>query len=212
MKNIIPAAVRPIVRRTYNVVLDQIDLLTGRRDSLTPPRNLMFVGGDFKAVGREFLGHFVEIGGLQPDDRVLDIGSGIGRMAVPLTGYLSPQGQYRGIEIVEDGVRWCQNRITSRFPNFRFVRADVYNKLYHPAGRYQGAAYRFPFEDGSFDFVFLTSVFTHMFPADVTNYVSEASRVLRQGGRCFATFFLVTPESRSLIEQVKSTQPFQHQG
>ena len=44
--------------------------LSGRRDRLVPPRRLDFVGhSDFVATGDEFLGHFVELGGLQPDAR-----------------------------------------------------------------------------------------------------------------------------------------------
>jgi SAM-dependent methyltransferase len=92
------------------------------------------------------------------------------------------------------------------------MQADVYNKMYNPKGRYQAAEYHFPFSDGYFDFVFLTSVFTHMFPADVTNYLSEISRVLRSGGRCFATFFIMNGESRELISLGASTITFPYAG
>ncbi len=202
-----------IAKRTSNAVLDRVDLMAGRRDELTPPRNLMFVGGgDYKKVGEEFLRHFISIGGLKPDARVLDVGSGVGRLASPLTCYLSDAGGYWGIEIVERGVLWCQKRITSRFPNFHFMQADVYNKMYNPKGRNQAATYQFPFPDGHFDFVFLTSVFTHMFPPDVANYLSEISRVLRSGGRCFATFFIMNDESRKLINADASTITFPYKG
>lgn len=63
-------------------------------------------------------------------------------------------------------------------------------------GRYSADEYRFPFEDESFDFVVLTSVFTHLLPADRDNYISEIARVLRPRGRCFATFFLLNDEAR----------------
>ena len=57
--------------------------------SIDMPRGLSFVGcGDFEQIGREYLGHFKELGGLRPDSRVLDIGCGIGRMAIPLMDYL----------------------------------------------------------------------------------------------------------------------------
>jgi SAM-dependent methyltransferase len=132
---------------------------------MTPPPTLYSVGGgDFKRIGNDFLGYF-KASGLRPDSRVLDIGSGIGRMAVPLTRYLT--SEYNGLEIVAEGVDWCQRQISSRFPNFHFTRADVYNKHYNPTGRYQARDYRFPYEDSSFDFVFLTSVFTHMLAGDV---------------------------------------------
>lgn len=52
------------------------------RDPLIPPDCLHAVGGpEFVKVGEEFLRHFVEVGGLQPHHRVLDVGFGTGRMA-----------------------------------------------------------------------------------------------------------------------------------
>ncbi len=61
-----------------------------------PPADTVFVGdGDYRAIGAEFLRHVVEIGGLAPDARVLDVGCGIGRLAVPLTQYLDQSGYLR---------------------------------------------------------------------------------------------------------------------
>ena len=54
----------------------------------------------------------------------------------------------------------------------------------------------FPCADNSFDLVFLTSVFTHMFAGDVENYLSEISRVLKPGGKCLITWFLLDEVSR----------------
>jgi SAM-dependent methyltransferase len=176
-------------------VLDGFDVILGRRDPLTPPRRLWFVGGgDFRAVGEEFREHFVTLGGLRAGDDVLDVGSGVGRIAVALTGWLN--GRYEGIDVLQRGIEWCREAITPRYPNFRFQVADVYNRHYHPEGRVPASEYRFPFEDRSFDFVLLTSVFTHLLPADRDNYISEAARVLRPGGRCFGTFFLLDEEAR----------------
>jgi ubiquinone/menaquinone biosynthesis C-methylase UbiE len=193
--------------------LDQLDLVSGRHDPLVPPRNLNYIGdGDYKGVAEHFFKHLVEIGGLKPDDRVLDIGSGLGRMAIPLTRHLSSRGSYHGIEIVPRGVEWSQREITSRHPNFRFTHADIYNKMYTPTGQYKASEYPFPFEDHAFDFVFATSVFTHMYPPDVAHYLSEITRVLRPGGASFTTFFILTPESRSLVASGKSSQGFVYQG
>src|SRR5262249_20343683 len=85
---------------------------------------------------------------------------------------------------------------------------DVWNKEYNPNGRLRAKDFRFPFNEGVFDFVFLTSVFTHMLQDDVENYFSEISRVLRPNGRCLITWFLLNHESRQLIEDGKSSLPF----
>ena len=77
---------------------------------------LQFVGsGDYERVGAVFLDYFIKLGGLEPRHRVLDIGCGVGRMAVPLTGYLSNEGSYEGVDIVPEGIEWCTNNLSTRF-------------------------------------------------------------------------------------------------
>jgi SAM-dependent methyltransferase len=129
-------------------------------------------------------------------------------MAHSLTGYLSREGSYSGIDILKNGIDWCNANISPAFPNFTFQWVDVLNPKYNPTGRTRAAEYRFPFPEDCFDFVFLTSVFTHMLPEDVANYVREMSRVLKPEGRCFVTFFLLNQESRALIGRGKSTIQF----
>ncbi len=181
-------------------------------NDMIPPKALSFVGkGDFVKIGREFRQHFVELAGLQPGHRVLDVGCGIGRMAIPLTEYLSPAGGYWGFDIVKKGIDWCSERITPKFPNFHFQHSDVYNKHYNPDGQARACDYRFPFEDDFFDFIFLTSVFTHMVPADLENYLKEIARVLKPGGTCLITFLLLNKESSGLIRDGKSDLDFVHE-
>jgi SAM-dependent methyltransferase len=208
LRQAIPIPIRRSLKHLYLGALDLSDMPARRRE-MVPPRTLYFVGdGDYKAVGLEFRKLFTQYGGLKPEHRVLDVGCGIGRMAVPLTEYLTGRGDYHGFDIVKKGVKWCQANITPRYPNFHFLHSDVRNKFYNPAGVYEARSYRFPYEDGSFDFIFLTSVFTHMFPADMENYSKEISRVLTSGGRCFITMFLLNEESGSLIQKGSSTQNF----
>lgn len=211
LKRILPQRLRPAARFLYHLPAEAFDRVTGRRDALTPPRRLMFVGGgDFKRAGQKFLRFFVELGGLGPDDRVLDVGCGVGRMAVPLAGFLSERGRYEGFDVVPEAIAWCRKAITRRRSNFAFRVADLYNKTYNPGGRYRAAEFPFPYADRSFDFAILTSVFTHMLPAETEHYLSEIGRVLAPGGRCFATFFLLNDESRRLIAEGRSERPMGH--
>lgn len=170
------------------------------RNPLIPPANKTFVYGvdqDFTVMGAEFLKHFIALGGLKPDHRALDIGCGIGRIAMSLTGYLAG-GEYRGFDIIGDGIAWCRDNITPRHPNFRFEAVDIYNKTYNPGGRLAAAEFKFPYPDAYFDFVYTTSVFTHMLPADLENYLAESARVMKRGARSMHTFFLVNEESAAL--------------
>lgn len=153
--------------------------------------------GDYRSVGEHFREYFVSLGGLEPDHHVLDVGCGSGRMAYALKDWLT--GSYEGFDIVPAAVNWCRREITPRHPNFRFQIADIRSERYNPAGTYDAAGYRFPYADDSFDFAFLTSVFTHLPRAAVDNYLGELSRVLRPGGRCLATYFLINDEAVRLM-------------
>src|SRR5262249_40097600 len=133
------------LRRTAHGWLDRALVRLGARDPLLPPRDLKIVGsGDFRAIGREFLRHLIQLADLRPWQAILDVGCGVGRMAAPLTGYLNCSGCYHGFDIVPEAIAWCRKQITPRFPNFHFQLADVYNPLYHPAGRCRAEDFSFP--------------------------------------------------------------------
>ncbi len=194
------------------IVFAPVDLLRRLRGDgvLVPPRGLSFVGGgDFAETGREFLGHFTGLGGLEPGDRVLDIGCGIGRMAIPLTGYLDG-GSYAGFDVGRAMIRWCRRNITPRHPEFEFTWAPIHNAKYNPFGTVSGGEFRFPYPDSSFDFAFATSLFTHLLRDEVRHYLAETARVLRPGGSCLLTFFLLTPRSEAEIAAGRAALAFTH--
>jgi ubiquinone/menaquinone biosynthesis C-methylase UbiE len=208
---LIPDRLRTPLCGLYQSVQYRVGVRWGGRDPLIPPASLHSVGSpDYVAVGEEFFHYFVELCGLKPHDRVLDVGSGTGRMARPLTRYLHG-GSYDGIDIVAPSVRWCQRTYTPRYPNFHFHFADLYNKAYNANGKYQAAEYRFPFAASSFDFVFLTSVFTHMLPQDMEHYLAEVARVLKRDGRCLVTYFLLNPDAWQLINAGVSEHNFKYE-
>jgi SAM-dependent methyltransferase len=163
-------------------------------------------------LGRRFVEAFVDLGRLQADQAVLEPGCGSGRMAEPLAEYLSEAGSYEGFDVVPDAIEWCQANIASKHPNFRFQHVDVLNPAYNPTGRLDPASFTFPYPAHAFDFVFLTSVFTHMLLPEVRHYVSEISRVLRPGGTCMLTFFLLNPEAGQAIRAGRAEHRFEYEG
>jgi SAM-dependent methyltransferase len=194
--------------------LDLRDRVSGRGDPLVPPRRLHFVGhadSDFAGTGDEFLGHFVGLGGLSPQDRVLDIGCGIGRMARPLAGFLDAAGggAYDGFDINAEGIAWCRAHYEAAgHPEFAFVVADIFNTRYNPAGTQAAAGFTFPYDDGTFGFALATSVFTHLVEDAASRYVSEAARVLSDGGTLFATWLLLDDNSRAAVRAGRAALPF----
>jgi SAM-dependent methyltransferase len=207
----------PILLKTWLFVRyvpgDVLDKLTGHTDPLIPPRRKDFTGGSaFREIGDDFFAYFRDYGGIAPHHRILDIGSGIGRMARPLTAFLDPvKGRYEGFDIDARGVLWCSQHYVSH-PNFHFQRANIYNKLYNPWGTVQAQAFTFPYPDASFDFAFASSVFTHMPPPAVAHYLRETARVLAPGARALLTLFLWNQESAASVAQGKSSLPFRPHG
>jgi len=213
LKKIIPKPFVSGIQYSMHFTNDVFDAMTGKNDNpLIPPTRYMFDGTktieDFKKNGEEFFKYYTELCGLKPDEKVLDVGCGIGRKTIPLTRYLNKDGTYEGFDVVKLGIDWCKNKITPKYPNFRFQLADVYNKYYNPTGRYKPSEYRFPYEDNTYNLITLGSVFTHMMPADIENYLKEIARVMKKGGKSIISYFILNDESIKLVEAGKSTQDF----
>jgi SAM-dependent methyltransferase len=160
-------------------------------------------------IAFEFLAHFVDLAGLGRDDDVVDIGCGVGRMAFALAHHLSPAAHYEGFDVVPRFHEVAEKRFAD-LPNFRFVQVDAANGYYNPDGGLTAAELSFPYPDGSFDFAFLSSVFTHLRPPEVRHYLDEIRRVLRPGGRCLASFFLLDEEARDAVACKRATPALAH--
>lgn len=208
---LLPSSWRPLARQIYYWPIDLWDRILGRRDSYTPPKGKIFVGsGDFKEEGHRTLEFLKLWAGMRPSHQVLEVGCGIGRKAVPLIGYLNPDsgGSYDGFDIVKKGIKWCQKNISRTHPHFTFIHADIANDLYNKQGHISGTEFMFPYSDGSFDLVFLTSVFTHMPDTEVAHYMAEISRVLRPGGKLFITWFIWNNETERLHKEGLTDKQF----
>jgi SAM-dependent methyltransferase len=188
---ILTPKMRFIVRYIVYLPIDMLDRIKGNRNKMIPPRGMMYIGsGDFEQQGKRILSLVETYTHLQPNHHVLDVGCGIGRFAIPLTAYLSTKGTYEGFDIVKTGIDWCNKHITPSYPNFHFLHIDLNNALYNTATTDKAEQFQIPYPDSYFDVSVLTSVFTHMLPNDVDNYLAQISTVLKPDGICFATFFL----------------------
>lgn len=170
-----------------------------------PPEELRLWVGPFHdedvflRSGLETAGLLESMCGLRPNHTLLDVGCGSGRVALALVDYLSPEGGYVGFDVSSRAIAWCQQNIESRYPNFRFQHVDALSPAYNPGGRLAPEATVFPCDDASIDIVLLSSVFTHLLPSAMEAYARETARVLRPGGRCLISYFLMDAEAEEAV-------------
>jgi len=104
----------------------------------------------------------------QPGERILDIGTGPGLLALELVPHVAPGGHVTGIDVSPDMLAIAeQHRRRSRHAELMTFR--------------DGDATALPFPDASFDAAVSTQVFEYI--DDVDRALAEAHRVLRSDGR-----------------------------
>jgi SAM-dependent methyltransferase len=167
-----------------------------------PPDERNFVGGSgqFLATGFKqvtLLRNF----GLRTNSSVLDIGSGIGRLALPLTQYMDETGSYFGVDINLGGIAWCHENITQKYNNFEFVFLDARNDNYrhpHEYGQRDFVGVNLPIpRSRTFDFVTAFSLFTHLQWRETQHYFALISNILQKGGSFVSSWFLIDNEARA---------------
>jgi SAM-dependent methyltransferase len=162
----------------------------------------------YRQSSKQSVSFIKELGGLRPDERILDLGCGCGRVAAGLIHYLDHRGSYEGLDIAPNLIRWCAEEIEPHHRNFRFQRADIRHEIYNPAGSSKASEFQFPYPDDSFDVVYAGSLFTHLLPSDSENYLKQISRVLKKNGRCLISYFLLNDESTRLNQEGLSPMNF----
>lgn len=175
--------------------MNDATLLARLRELPTPSsEQARKISGDpatFHSIGISLARALEKFAGLKENSRVLEIGCGYGRVALPLTQVINSEGSYTGVEIMPEAVAWCTQNIPALHPGFKFHHLDVYNEFYNPNGAQSVSDIALPFEDASLDLVFLTSVFTHLVAEDVDAYMREIARVLTPSGVLAGTWFMV---------------------
>lgn len=181
---------------------------------LIPPQQRNQSGSgedDFLEMGLILLWNLVNQG-FKPSDSVLDIGCGIGRMALPATQYLNQHGKYFGIDINLSAISWCHEYIHGRYENFEFAVIDAYNKHYlnrYEYGQNKLVETALPIPSNRiFDCICANSVFTHLLWEEVSFYFEKIPRILRPDGFFLCTWFLITDETTAGVESKRSLYDF----
>jgi ubiquinone/menaquinone biosynthesis C-methylase UbiE len=121
----------------------------------------------------------LDLAGIAPGHRILDIGCGTGTQAIAAWRRSQPGGSVVGVDISEKMLAAARRKARGAGLNIAFHKAD---------------AAQLPFEDEQFDVVTVTTVM-HMIPESRRQLcLREASRVLRHGGRLLLIDYAGDPD------------------
>lgn len=160
----------------------------------------------FKYISDDHIRMIRKYAGLEPSWNVLELGCGIGRDAMPLADILNSSSKYYGFDIIKPSIEWCQNNITPRHHNFLFFHQNIKEPWFNPGGTLEMDECTLPVEDASIDLVILQSVFTHLSQKSIIHYLKEFRRVLRSGGKIYASFFILDETIRSKLTDASYLQ------
>jgi len=180
MNKLIKPVLKKVIPKPQRVWLRQT--LTGRRvgnntyeklyDSYarTDTSDDVVGTGDFDLIGRIEL-NLLQMEGLQPDHTLVDLGCGVGRLAVHVIPTLVG-GSYIGTDISQTMLKRANARIKRVIPN---PPCDVrWIKQTKP---------EFEIAENSVDMLCAFSVFTHMEHEDAYQYLKAALRIVKPQGR-----------------------------
>ncbi len=120
------------------------------------------------------------------DSDVLDIGCGV-RFTQAIINRDIPIKSYTGVDVHRPLIEYLQREVDD--PRFSFSAWDAQNARYNPAGVKIAPESRLPVE-GTFDIIWLFSVFTHLDPSDADALLAILRRHIRPGGALFFSAFL----------------------
>jgi SAM-dependent methyltransferase len=167
-------------------------------------------GGDFWSVGRETAVLVEELCGPLSGARILDIGCGLGRVGYFLSRAIGDGGTYLGFDTHPMYIPWCRDHLGLDAPRCRFEHVDLASSTYNREGAGTAEEFQFPWQPGGFDLAVATSLFTHLQAAGTANYARQAYRMLRPGGRLFATFFVLAPSTLAALDRGETHLNFEH--
>ncbi len=135
----------------------------------------MQVGGMWDVVGN-LQYEFLAAQGLAPQHYFLDVGCGCLRGGVRFIKHLEP-GHYYGVDISDEILAMARKEL---------ARHNLDDK--QPVLR-RTDTFDFPAPEQGFDYAIAQSVFTHLPLNDITRCLMNMDKVLKPGGRFYATFF-----------------------
>jgi SAM-dependent methyltransferase len=167
-------------------------------DAIAKKKHRRHVGGMWEEMGPRQLEFLIEQG-LRPADRLLDIGCGAMRGGIHFAAYLEPN-HYYGTDINERLIEAAlrvevpEAGLGDRVSPSNFQVTDVFAADFGV----------------SFDMAIAQSVFSHLPLNHIRLCLSQTAKVMKPGGRFFATFFRVPddhPYEQPYVQPTHTTHP-----
>jgi len=136
--------------------------------------------------------HILNVANITTQDRVLDLGCGIGNILIALAERMDFSHPPVGVDVSPDLIRIGEREI---------AKAGLRDRIWLQLA----PATRLPFEDGSFDVVLTSHVLKHLDDEALLTCFREVARVLRPGGRFLLWEFEKSPRSALLFWSARLT-------
>jgi len=163
-----PVIVKKTTKENYDIVYNYKDYWKGKNleeNFWTPVGHYNNVD-EYYASGKTHF-NILKIAGLKPEHNILDIGCGTGIWMDLLKPFLSDTRNYVGVDISEEAINFCKKK----FPDFEFHVCS--NTQLPPLSK-------------KFDVICLFSVFTHLYPNEILDYLKNMKNYLKPSGFVFA--------------------------
>jgi ubiquinone/menaquinone biosynthesis C-methylase UbiE len=140
-------------------------------------------------LGRErnFRDRLVDLAGLRPGDRVLDVGCGTGSLAIVAQRRVGLAGGVFGIDASPEMIARAERKARKAGAVIDFREA---------------AAQKLPFPDAHFDAVLSTVMFHHLSRTGRQECAAEMRRVLKPGGRALVVDFAASARRGGLLGHI----------
>jgi ubiquinone/menaquinone biosynthesis C-methylase UbiE len=155
----------------YKASLASLFATLGREEAME-----QIVGGQYGQIGILESSALLTLG-LRPDDCVVDVGCGSGRLAVALAPFL--KGEFIGTrDILGEALEFAREKAG---------RTEwEYYETFQPV---------IPIADAQADVVCFFSVFTHLLDGDILRFLAETTRAAKSGGKIVFSFLDFEAES-----------------